>query len=136
MSANQSISISSLLNSNVQKISIRSCLNQNQSNKNSLLDNSFKTTKVNTQLKSLSNEIANNNNQTNQLKEQVYNKILLACLEQININYKINNYIIFEVPLSYIDINYNWKECAEYIIKMLSDYEIKQHNNLLRIKWN
>lgn len=134
------ISISSLTNRTLDNsnISVRSLLNTTSNNNNQLINNSYKTTKINTKSKELMDNIIMNNNETLKLKEQLYNKIFEICLQQINNNYKIKTNIIFEIPKSYMDGNYNWIECKKYIIEQLKkyNYKIQQVDNYLKIDWD
>lgn len=133
------ISISSLTNQSLDNsISIRSLLNTTPTNNNQLINNNYKTTKINTKSKELMDNIIMNNNEVLRLKEQLYNKIFEVCLQQINNNYKIKTSIIFEVPKSYMDVNYNWVECMKYIIEQLKkyNYELNRIDNYLKISWN
>lgn len=133
------ISISTLTNKSLSdnSISVRNILNANNVNTNSLLDNTYKTEKINSHSKLLMDNIINNNAQINKQKEQLYNKIYDICLNQISNNYKVTNFIIFEVPKSYININYNWIECIEYIIRNLkvSGYVVTKKDNFIKIDW-
>lgn len=133
------ISISTLTNKSLSdnSISVRNILNANNVNTNSLLDNTYKTEKINSHSKLLMDNIINNNAQINKQKEQLYNKIYDICLNQISNNYKVTNFIIFEVPKSYININYNWIECIEYIIRnlKLSGYVVTKKDNFIKIDW-
>lgn len=134
------ISISSLTNQTLDNsnISVRSLLNTSNSNNNQLINNSYKTTKINSKSKELMDNIIMNNNEVLRLKEQLYNKIFEICLQQINYNYKVKTSIIFEVPKSYMDGNYNWIECMKYIIEQLkkNNYELNRIDNYLKISWN
>ena len=118
------ISISTLTNKtlNDNSISVRNILNANYVNTNSLFDNTYKTEKINSHSKLLMDNIINNNAQINKIKEQLYNKIYD---------------IIFEVPKSYMNVNYNWIECIEYLIRnlKLSGYGITKKDNFIRIDW-
>ena len=133
------ISISTLTNKtlNDNSISVRNILNANYVNTNSLFDNTYKTEKINSHSKLLMDNIINNNAQINKIKEQLYNKIYDICLNQISNNYKITDFIIFEVPKSYMNVNYNWIECIEYLIRnlKLSGYGITKKDNFIRIDW-
>ena len=133
------ISISTLTNKtlNDNSISVRNILNANYVNTNSLFDNPYKTEKINSHSKLLMDNIINNNAQINKIKEQLYNKIYDICLNQISNNYKITDFIIFEVPKSYMNVNYNWIECIEYLIRnlKLSGYVINKKDNFIRIDW-
>lgn len=133
------ISISSLTNKSLDNstISVRSLLNSQTTNNNQLINNSYKSTKINTKSKELIDNIISNNNETLKLKEQLYNKIYEICLQQINNNYKTKSYIIFEIPISYMDGNYSWIECMKYIIEQLKkyNYQINKVNNYLKISW-
>lgn len=133
------ISISSITNQSVDSsaISVRSMLSCGKDNKNSLFDNTFKSTKLTTQSKSIMDDIITNNNQINQLKEQLYNKIYDICLNQIQNSYKTQSFIIFEIPKSYMDGNYNWKECYKFIVNNLrnSGYDLKKKDNFIKISW-
>ena len=133
------ISISTLTNKtlNDNSISVRNSLNANYVNTNSLFDNTDKTEKINSHSKLLMDNIINNNAQINKIKEQLYNKIYDICLNQISNNYKITDFIIFEVPKSYMNVNYNWIECIEYLIRnlKLSGYVINKKDNFIRIDW-
>lgn len=136
---NSNISISSLTNRTLDKsnISVRSLLNVNSVNTNSLFDNTYKTEKINTQSKMIMDDIISNNAQVNKLKEQLYNKMYDICLNQIKNNYKTKTSIIFEVPKSYMDGNYNWKECMKYIVVNLkeSGYDLNRKENFIKIGW-
>ena len=133
------ISISTLTNKSLSNnsISVRNILNANNVNTNSLLDNTYKTEKINSHSKLLMDNIINNNAQINKIKEQLYNKIYDICLNQISNNYKIIDFIIFEVPKSYMNVNYNWIECIEYIIRNLkvSGYVVTKKDNFIKIDW-
>ena len=131
-------SISSLSNQTIETVSVRSLLNSQPTNKNILFDNKFKNEKMNYQSKAILDGIILNNEEIIKFKEQLYNKIYDIALNQITINYKIKSFIIFEVPKSYLDSNYNWIECIKYIILKLkkSGFDIKQSNNFIKISWD
>lgn len=137
MTSNISISTLTKKTLNDNSISIRNILNANHVNTNSLFDNTYKTEKINSHSKLLMDNIINNNAQINKIKEQLYNKIYDICLNQISNNYKITDFIIFEVPKSYMNVNYNWIECIEYLIRnlKLSGYGINKKDNFIRIDW-
>lgn len=137
MTSNISISTLTKKTLNDNSISIRNILNTNHVNTNSLFDNTYKTEKINSHSKLLMDNIINNNAQINKIKEQLYNKIYDICLNQISNNYKITDFIIFEVPKSYMNVNYNWIECIEYLIRnlKLSGYGINKKDNFIKIDW-
>lgn len=137
MTSNISISTLTKKTLNDNSISIRNILNANHVNTNSLFDNTYKTEKINSHSKLLMDNIINNNAQINKIKEQLYNKIYDICLNQISNNYKITDFIIFEVPKSYMNVNYNWIECIEYLIRnlKLSGYCINKKDNFIKIDW-
>lgn len=135
------ISLSKLSNVDMTNISYSDLLRTNDINDiEDTFDNRFKTAQVKKEFLNIVNNIEQQNLIKNRFKQQLYNKIFSICLNDIKNNYKTNKYIIFTIPLSYIDINYNWKECRQYLIKMLklqSDKLILKYNkNYLYIEWS
>lgn len=135
------ISLSKLSNIDMTNISYSDLLRSGNINDiEDNFDNRFKTAQVKQQFQNIVDNIEQQNLIKNRLKQQLYNKIFSICLNDMKNNYKTNKFIIFEIPLNYMDINYNWRECRKYLIKMLklqSDKLILKYNkNYLYIDWS